>query len=200
MSKPKTISDIINEYDAGVENEKLASAKINDPSMDEIEKLAAEMDLIPTTKVAQETTPAATKVEPQTTSAPPEATKEASVSVSNLVQNLFPAGAGGAEQEKVAMEKEAAAVESAMGEHARNFAEAVIDSEIEKVAQALVEEHGDVTTPHPQELPTNEDKSGKPIDTKKVEVPAASTGDEGQVGEVKKAAYQKHLLLSQLED
>ncbi len=185
MSQPKTIADIIASYDSETA-EKTASVKVD--GLDEIEKLASELGL----------TQSQDNEENKQTSASPEATntKEASVSVSNFMQNMFPVeSASGAEQEKVA-----AAMESAMGKYAFDVSEAIIDCEIEKIAAALVEEHGDHSDPHPQQFETNEDKSGKPLSVKNVHVPEFTIGDEGQVGEIKKAAYAKQLLLAQLEN
>jgi len=186
----QTIADLLNSVEA--DTVKTASAQTQNAAMDEIEKLAQACGLTE---------------EINTPSASPEGqTKEASMSMHELLVQMNPESASllGGDQEKTAeLEKEAAAIEGAMGEHAQEICAEYLDSHIEKIASELVEAHGDTSTPHPQEVATNEDKSGKKIDTTpQIELDAMKPGKEGEVGhqQMKAAALRKVALLSQLED
>lgn len=119
--------------------------------------------------------------------------------------------------EKVAsMNKEAAEIEEAMGQAAYNAFQAHVDQLITKIAADHIEGGATVDVEHhadsepSQAMDNNKPAdSAKPISTKPVvdnELPAenggAVVGTEKQqhapMGEMKMAAYRKHLLLSQM--
>lgn len=185
---------------------------------DEIEKLAAEIGLVPAP-------------ESQSTVVENGYTKEAGVadvSMDNLYNDIFPEDAHimGGSQEKVAAEiKTAAEVkEAAMGAVAYDAFEICVDRHIEKIAEELT---GDATV----STSVNETLDGKPVQTIKDNQPAnsallintdpkvmdevtATPGDKKVVGvqsqiapagngekvaQVKQAAYRQALLLSNLD-
>ena len=138
--------------------------------------------------------------------------KEARMSLDRLYTELFPADAdivgvekSASEVEVEEMEKEAAAIEGAMGERAFDYFSHYVDAHLTKIAAEIADK-----AEHEIEgkLEDNEDESGEAIDTD------AHEGEEGEKamsvnpqgaaghfemksapnGELKQAAINKHLL------
>jgi hypothetical protein len=128
----------------------------------------------------------------------------------DLYLESFPGDADLLDQEKTAFDK-TTALEEAMGEYAHDVFVDCLEGHIEKMAAELVEAHSDGSGhAHPQRFASNEDTSGKKIDTSpRIQDQLMGLHPEGAVGEfhhkdspegeqIKAAALRKHLLLSQL--
>ncbi|NDC22580.1 MAG: hypothetical protein EBZ49_00395 [Proteobacteria bacterium] len=203
-----TLQDIL-EKDLGLGSEQPQTEKVASQDVaesDDIEKLAMEIGLINEEDVTNSAS------QEQTT----ELKKEAKMSLDNLYSELFPGDADvvGATQEKVAseeneMEKQAAAVEEAIGELAYDHFENLVDAHITKMASAIWEEMQKEAGAD-QAMASNEVSDGQGVDTTpEVEDSVKETSPEGAVGEyeqkkgpmgeLKQAALRKQILLSQLE-
>lgn len=192
-----TLEEILNEdLGLGVQQEKVASAV----ESDEIEKLAMELGLSEegTSASKQETT---------------EQIKEAQMGMDNLYSQMFPSDADVVSEgtEKVAeLDKEAAAIEEAMGEHAFDEYQRCLDGHITKIAMEVASmEHEDGTPA--QAMASNEVKGKKAIDTDpEIQDEAMGTNPKGAVGdfehkshpngEMRKQAMRKAYLQSLIEE
>lgn len=192
----KTIKDIL-ETDLGLVEKTASAQPETTPEVDEMNKLAAELGIISDASESQEI----------------GHNKEANMSLESIYNNAFPGDEPVAGQEKVAsddaMEKEAAAIEEAMGSLAHDAFVGKTEELIEKIAAELVsaavrEED------HPQSMENNEDHSGTPIDTTpQVQDQVLKDKVPGKVGEfshqsspngeqMKAAAVRKHMLKAML--
>lgn len=185
---------------------KEASAIVGEP--DEIEKLAMEIGIID----SDITEPAAGELNPQ------GQTKEAKMGLESLYSGMFGEEvAPAAVIEKVAeLNKEAAEVEEAMGKAAYDAFQNHVDIMItkmatEKIAEGQTVDHGS-DAEAPRAMDNNRvDAGGAAINTKAVSVDNEIKPENGGAvvgaekaqahgdGELKMAAYRKHLLLTQLE-
>jgi len=160
---------------------------------DELNKLAAEIGLL------DETSDASDK----------PIIKEATM-LHDLYLESFPGDADLLGQEKVAaMDKEAAAIEEAMGAYAYDVFNKCVEGHIEKIAAALVEANVSEYD-HPQRMESNEVTHGQKIDTTpEVQDHLMGTNPRGAVGsfemkntpegeQIKAAALRKHILKAQL--
>lgn len=191
---PKTIAEIL-DSDLGLGAEKTAAVATTN-EVNDIEKLATEIGLYEKTNVQSQEQ---------------GHNKEASMSMTTLLNEMFPGDAGETAQVKTAsITKEAAEVQEAMGEVARDAFAAHVQNHICKIAAELVSAEVRADD-HPQKMENNEVKDGKPIDTKPVvQDQLMGTNPKGTVGEfenkehpngeqVKAAAARKALIMSQLE-
>jgi len=189
---------------------KEASQNISDENIsDEIEKLAMEIGLVD----EDDTASVAGAQNNQGQS------KEAKMGLDALYGSMFPEDVqemSGSTEKVASMNKEAAEIEEAMGQAAYNAFQAHVDQLITKIAADHIEGGATVDVEHhadsepSQAMDNNKPAdSAKPISTKPVvdnELPAenggAVVGTEKQqhapMGEMKMAAYRKHLLLSQM--
>jgi len=189
---------------------KEASQNISDENIsDEIEKLAMEIGLVD----EDDTASVAGAQNNQGQS------KEAKMGLDALYGSMFPEDVqemSGSTEKVASMNKEAAEIEEAMGQAAYNAFQAHVDQMITKIAADHIEGGATVDVEHhadsepSQAMDNNKPAdSAKPISTKPVvdnELPAenggAVVGTEKQqhapMGEMKMAAYRKHLLLSQM--
>jgi len=189
---------------------KEASQNISDENIsDEIEKLAMEIGLVD----EDDTDSVAGAQNNQGQS------KEAKMGLDALYGSMFPEDVqemSGSTEKVASMNKEAAEIEEAMGQAAYNAFQAHVDQLITKIAADHIEGGATVDVEHhadsepSQAMDNNKPAdSAKPISTKPVvdnELPAenggAVVGTEKQqhapMGEMKMAAYRKHLLLSQM--
>lgn len=196
-----TLEEILNEdLGLGVQQEKVASAV----ESDEIEKLAMELGLSEegTSASKQETT---------------EQIKEAQMGMDNLYSQMFPSDADVVSEgtEKVAeLDKEAAAIEEAIGAEAFDRYQDCLDGHITKIAESLAggatisadKEDGTPT----QAMASNEVKGKKAIDTDpEIQDEAMGTNPKGAVGdfehkshpngEMRKQAMRQAYLRSLIE-
>ena len=196
-----TLQEILeNDLGLGSEQEKTASQQ-NETQSEEIEKLATELGLVDSPSAEQKEEPGLKK--------------EAQMSLDTLYTQLFPQDADvvSGHTKEAAVNKEAAAREEAMGEHAFDRFVEFVDGHIDKLAETLAAD-AEITKESPgapdQSLDSNEVTDGQAVDTDpevqddaiKDKVPGevgAVEQKKGPEGELKAAAVRKHLLLSQLE-
>jgi hypothetical protein len=193
-----TLQEIL-DNDLGLGSEKVAEAQTTE--IDETTKLAMSIGLIDENN---ETEPSQDNK---------GLNKEARMSLDKVYADLFPADADIVGEEKVAseyseaveMEKEAAAIEGAIGERAFDYFAQYVDAHITKIAAEIADK-----MEHEIEgkLEDNEDDSGEAIGTEADEgaegEAAMGINPEGAVGsyemkqsphgELKQAAINKHLL------
>lgn len=189
---------------------KEASQNISDENIsDEIEKLAMEIGLVDEDDTASVAGAQSNQGQ----------SKEAKMGLDALYGSMFPEDVQampGSTEKVASMNKEAAEIEEAMGQAAYNAFQAHVDQMITKIAADHIEGGATVDVEHhadsepSQAMDNNKPAdSAKPISTKPVvdnELPAenggAVVGTEKQqsapMGEMKMAAYRKHLLLSQM--
>lgn len=207
-----TLQEILEgNLDAGQPSmDKEASQNIGDENItDEIEKLAMEIGL-----VDEDDTASVAEV-----SSNQGQSKEAKMGLDALYGSMFPEDVQTGSESSVktaSMNKEAAEVEEAMGQAAYDAFQAHVDQMITKIAADHIEGGATVDVEHhadsepSQAMDNNKPAdSAKPISTKPTvdnELPAENggpvVGSEKQqsapMGEMKMAAYRKHLLLSQM--
>lgn len=181
--------------------DKEAAVAVGEP--DEIEKLAMEIGIVDAVPAVSEPTQGQTK--------------EAKMGLESLYSGLFgeDVAPSAAAEKTAALNKEAAEVEEAMGKAAYDAFQVHVDKIITKIATdkiaegATVDHSGDAETPRTMDN-NRAGADGKPIDTKPVvdneikpENGGAVVGHEASPahgeGELKHAAYRKHLLLTQIE-
>lgn len=189
-----TLNDILNiDLGLGDEVEKTAS---ENKQLSEIEKLAATLGLTTESSENQDTFQDNIGLN-----------KEAQMSLDTIYADMFPGDADIVGQDKFAsqedegMDKEAAALEEAIGERAFDYFSHYVDAHVEKIASEIahvgeLEDHG------PAKLEDNEDESGAPMNTKgdmHVGDKAMSVNPTAPVGEfsahAKTAALRKHMLI-----
>lgn len=187
----------------------------------ELEKLATEVGLVS----KEGDTDEESKEEPKKKEEESEQTKEASMSLELMYNDMFPGDVdivGGSQEKTASMNKEAAEIEEAMGEVAFSSFAQCVDNHITKIAAEVLEGAATVDVEKkPDEEPAQTMASNKPADSEEAidtepqvtdmvspQSGSEVSGDESaqetfegeQHSELKTAAIRKYMLMAGLEE